>query len=232
MFMRLVTMIVFSLVLTGCCKHNGRQTIALIDTPQVQGMRISHGVRGKTEGTLMRAGYDRGAKLNIAFLGTEVEIEDTASPSGDLSSGVILKSGTAHVNATLLPSVSSYQASGVLAWRFWPIIRTRRVTVGAEGTTFIVEAFDPPLVVNNESMVARVYKVSGSSVLIDYPQLRDVIKLIRNRMYAEIFVKSDGSYYSNQYENYNAVPVLRDFVRKTIDDADDLDGDTPGQQSP
>ncbi|MFY7895851.1 MAG: hypothetical protein ACOVP8_06440, partial [Phycisphaerales bacterium] len=77
--------------------------IARTDTPQVASLRIAHDLPGKTKGTLARLEYLRGAKFDVGFLGTEVIFENQSVIQLNQSSGIVLLSGLAYVEATQLP---------------------------------------------------------------------------------------------------------------------------------
>lgn len=200
----------------------------LIDTPQVKGLRLVHDVAGKTQGSLARLEYFRGAKFDVGFLGTEVEFEGQGAISQKQSSGIVLISGLAFVDAQQLPQQSSYNPPASSFWTFWPIIRTRRVVIGAEGTKFLVQSLDPPEVTAEGSLVARVFKVGGSVVFVQAPNYPVEVRLKDDRNYAEVYLKTPTNYKLVEKQDYNRDVVLKQLVEKAVREMQALQAQTPG----
>jgi hypothetical protein len=200
----------------------------LIDTPQVKGLRLVHDVTGKTQGSLARLEYFRGAKFDVGFLGTEVEFEGQDAISQKQSSGIVLISGLAFVDAQQLPLQSNYNPAASSFWTFWPIIRTRRVIIGAEGTKFLVQSLDPPEVTAEGSLVARVFKVDGTVVLVQAPNYPVEVRLKDNRNYAEVYLKALNTYTIVEKPDYNRDVTLKQLVEKAERDMQALQSQTPG----
>jgi hypothetical protein len=200
----------------------------LIDTPQVKGLRLVHDVTGKTQGSLARLEYFRGAKFDVGFLGTEVEFEGQGAISQKQSSGIVLISGLAFVDAQQLPQQANYIPPASSFWTFWPIIRTRRVVIGAEGTKFLVQSLDPPEITAEGSLVARVFKVGGSVVFVQAPNYPVEVRLKDDRNYAEVYLKTPTNYKIVEKPDYNRDVVLKQLVEKAVREMQALQAQTPG----
>jgi len=209
--------------LTGCKRPT--VGIARTDTPQVASLRIAHDLPGKTKGTLARLEYLRGAKFDVGFLGTEVIFENQSVIQLNQSSGIVLLSGLAYVEATQLPQ--TYSPPAAAYYRFWPIIRRRKVAIGAEGTQFLVQGFETPISTPQGDLDSRIFKISGSIVYVQTPSQSDPVYLKDDRSYAEIYLRPSGNYEIVVKPDYRRDPALKSLVEQAQRDMQSLQAETP-----
>jgi hypothetical protein len=216
------------MMLGGCCQRQG-VGIARVDTPQVASLRIAHDVPGKTKGTLARLEYLRGAKFDAGFLGTEVIFEDQSQVQVNQSSGIVLLSGLAFVDAAQLPAM--YSPPSVAYYRFWPIIRRRKVAVGAEGTKFLVQGFATLQSTPGGDLDCRVFKIDGSVVYVQTPSQTEAVVLKDDYQYAEVYLRDGGKYEIKVETDYRRDPALKRLVEQAERDMRSLQAEPSNAES-
>jgi hypothetical protein len=91
-----------------------------------------------------------------------------------------------------------------------------------------VQSLDPPEVTAEGSLVARVFKVDGTVVLVQAPNYPVEVRLKDNRNYAEVYLKALNTYTIVEKPDYNRDVTLKQLVEKAERDMQALQSQTPG----
>lgn len=140
-------------------------------------LTLSDKTAGSPPFTAVDLAYTNGAEVKARFESADLSIIDTTG-TAEPGSGITIEDGLVFVKATNLPVIRA------TAPRFWRIVRRRKVSVGAEGTEFLVQATnekDP-----KGTIIAKIHMSSGTSVLIETPE--DMQKLTKADSQAYVYV--------------------------------------------
>jgi len=100
----------------------------------------------------MKLSYDSGAALDLKFDSTKYDVVNVED-----GSGITIFNGFVQVNAVLPKDTKTR----ITAPTFWPIIRTKQVVIGAEGTEFEVNAINQPAGADGRTLVAKETRTGG-----------------------------------------------------------------------
>jgi hypothetical protein len=161
-----------AMMMSGCATGGGAaramSAMAPGDKMTLESIDLSQAVSNRPPVSNVKLTYERGTTLDLRFSSKRYKIENMEA-KGEPGSGVLIEDGAVRVNAT---GVKPLQA---MAPRFWPIIRRQRVSVGAEGTEFVVEAVNQ-VQPDGRTLIVKVQMIGGTKVLIDAPDATAELK--------------------------------------------------------
>jgi hypothetical protein len=242
--LRLLIVSVATLSLAGCDeppKPTQDQTlpepsVLAVNDPKVLKLRTQYEVESKTNVTYMHLKYPRGGELETTFLAKKYDILVTDPSGTERKSGIEVQDGVVHVNVLGIPPTSEpapdcnreLAADEKFRPRFWPIIRSRKVTVGAEGTGLIVEAFETPPSAEKDVLAARVFMTQGDGrhrVLIHTPTDKACIEI---GQFVEVYIKAGTEDFDIQDpKKYEDVSDQKKTVEDTIKKVGEVKPSTP-----
>ena len=174
----------FSAIFTGCARnHAAMSTMAGGDTPTLDSIDLTQSTSNTAPVTKVKLSYEHGASLDMKFSSQKFNIENMARKE-DRGSGVSIDGGAVVVKATNLDNARA------AAPRFWPIVRRRRVAIGAEGTEFLVQALDQ--IVGERTLIAKVQMISGTKVFIEAPDDEEVLEKPGSQVH--VYLRRDGKH--------------------------------------
>jgi hypothetical protein len=174
-----------SAIFTGCASnHAAMSMMAGGDTPTLDSIDLTQSTSNTVPVTKVKLSYEHGASLDMKFSSQKFNIENMARKE-ERGSGVSIEGGSVVVKATNLDNTRAAAAP-----RFWPIVRRRRVAIGAEGTEFLVQALDQ--IVGDRTLIAKVQMISGTKVFIEAPD--DFEELKEPGSQAHVYLRRDGKH--------------------------------------
>ncbi len=174
--------------LLGACAHATRNDssagmLASRDVPRLEKVETRPSLGNTPPKSAMKLNYDSGAALDLKFDSTKYDVVSVED-----GSGITIDNGIVQVNAVLPKDTMTR----ITAPTFWPIIRTKRVVIGAEGTKFVVQAINQPPGADGRTLVAKVQMISGTKVKIYAPEKYE--ELTRVGSQANVWQLRDGSH--------------------------------------
>jgi hypothetical protein len=173
--------------LLGACGHATRNDssagmLASREVPKLEKVETRPSL-GSTPKSAMKLSYDSGAALDLKFDSTKYDVVNVED-----GSGITIFNGFVQVNAVLPKDTKTR----ITAPTFWPIIRTKQVVIGAEGTEFVVNAINQPAGADGRTLVAKVHMISGTKVKIYAPEKYDELTTVGSQ--ANVWQLRDGSH--------------------------------------
>ncbi len=173
-----------SAIFSGCARNQAAMSfMAGGDTPTLDSIDLTQSTSNTAPVTKVKLSYEHGASLDMKFSSQKFNIENMARKE-ERGSGVSIEGGSVLVKATNLDNARA------AAPRFWPIVRRRRVAIGAEGTEFVVQALDQ--IVGDRTLIAKVQMISGAKVFIEAPD--DFEELKDPGSQAHVYLRRDGKH--------------------------------------